>query len=433
MLLLFVFAVTAAAQDAGDPAPGTLSGGAGMGTQGRGDPWIRPFVSVSGVYDTGLTAVSLDATGKIPQTDDYAGEVAFGALGYKRWRHTQLSITYRGNLLKYARNSFYDGSDHVLRLGVARQLTGRTWLTLSEAAGSYSRSSGILGGYSAYDPAIAGVPANDLFDSRTTYLSSMANLTFQKSARWSFSAGGSGTLIRRRGGALVGSTGWGATGDGSYRISRSVSLGADYSFGHTQFTKAFGSSDVHSAGFTASIRLGRQWHLDLRAGAARVAVRSLILVGFDPIVAAILGQTSGVFAVRNTYFLPSSSARLSRAFRRSAVALDYRNEPTTGNGLYTSSKSQSMSAYYSFTGLRRLNFGFSGGYSTYVSLTQNLGRYNSYSAGGGLNYRLKNWLHFTSGYDMSKYDIAQEGFLRLKHRASIGLAFSPGERPLPLR
>jgi hypothetical protein len=380
-----------------------------------------------------LTAVSVDATGKIPKTDDFGAEVGFGVVGYQRWRHTTLGIDYRGSLRKYTRTSYYDGSDHALSLSVTRQLTGRTSLVLREAAGSFSRSYGLAGGFSPFDPAIAGVPANELFDSRTNYLSSMANLMFQKSARLSFSVGGSGTLVRRRSSALVGSNGWNANGDVSYRLSRSISLGADYSFGHTAFTKAFGSSDIHSAGFNATFRLGRRWELGLRAGAARVAMLSLVSVEFDPIVAAILGHTSGVFAFRNTYFIPSSGAKLSRVFRRSVFWINYSNEPVAGNGIYTTSRSQGTSAGYSFTGVRRLNFGFTAGYITYISLSQDLGRYSSYLVGAGANYRLKNWLHFTSGYDVRRYNIAEASLRRLNHRVSFGLAFSPGERPLPLR
>ena len=211
------------------------------------------------MYDTGLTAVSVDATGKIPKTDDYGGEVGFGVLGYKRWPRTSLGIDYRGSLRKYARNSYYDGSDHMLSLSLTRPLTARTSLVLREAAGSYSRNFAGVSGYAPFDPALAGVPADELFDSRTTYLSSMARLVFQKSARLSFSVGGSGRLIRRRSGALVGSTDLSASGDVSYRISRSVTLGADYNFGHNEFTKAFGTSDIHSAGFNATFRLGRYW------------------------------------------------------------------------------------------------------------------------------------------------------------------------------
>jgi hypothetical protein len=291
----------------------------------------------------------------------------------------------------------------------------------------------MAGGYSPFDPAIAGVPANELFDARTNYLSSMANLMFQKSARLSFGIGGSGTLVRRRGGALVGSTGWSANGDVSYRISRSVTLGGDYSFAHTAFTKAFGSSDIHSAGFNATVRLGRRWELGLRAGAARVAMVSLVRIDFDPVIAAILGQSSGIFVSRNTYFIPSSGVKLSRAFRRSGFSIEYKNEPTSGNGVYTTSRSQGAGANYSFTGLRRLNFGFSAGYITYTSLSQNLGKYKSLTGGVGANYRLKGWLHLTSGYDVRRYDISDELLRRLNHRVTIGLAFSPGERPLPLR
>ena len=158
-----------------------------------------------------------------------------------------------------------------------------------------------------------------------------------------------------------------------------------------------------------------------------------IRISFDPIVAAIVGQTYGILVFQNTYFLPSSSARLSRTFRRSVFSVAYDNSPSVGNGVFTTSKSQGVGANYSFTGLRRLNFGISGGYGTMTSLSENLGRYRSYSGGAGMNYRLKSWLHLSGNYDARKYGVSPGSFSRLSHRLSLGLTFSPGERPLSLR
>jgi hypothetical protein len=434
ILCLILFAVTAAGQVAEDPGPSILSRGVGALLEGGGTPpAIKPYLSLSGIYDTDLTPVSVGATGTIPKVSSYGGEIGFGLVGHKRGRRTVVGIDYRGGLRMYAGHSYYDASDHTLSLSVTRQLSGRTSLVFREAAGITARGFRTVSGYSPFDPAIAGVPANELFDSRTAYLSSMANLVFQKSARLSFSIGGSGNLIRRRSSALFGSTGWNASGDVSYRISRSVSLGADYSYGHTFFTKGFGTSDIHSAGINATFRVGRRWDLGLRAGAARVAMLSLMRVEFDPVIAAILGTTSGTFAFRNTYFIPSSGARLSRTFRRSLFSIYYDNAPSAGNGVYAATKYQNVGASYSFTGLRRLNFGFSGGYGTFTSLSQGLGRYTNYSGGAGASYRIKSYLHVSSGYDVSKYDLSQGQFRRFRHRVTIGLVFSPGERPLSLR
>jgi hypothetical protein len=374
---LVLFAVTAVAQVAPvaeDPGPSILSRGVAAALETGGTPpTIQPFLSLSGIYDTDLTPVSVDATGAIPKANSYGGEIEFGIVGYKRGRRANVGIDYRGSVRMYSGHSYYDSSDHMLTLSVTRQLSARTSLVFKQAAGIQSNGFGTVSGYAPFDPAIAGVPANELFDARTIYLTSMVNLIFQKSSRLSFSVGGSGNFIRRRSSALVGSTGWNASGDVSYRISRGVTLGGDYSFGHTAFTKAFGSSEVHSAGFNATFRLGRRWELGLRAGGARVAMQSLFRVDFDPVVAAILGQTYGILVFRNAYLLPSSSVRLTGNFRHSILSLDYENAPSVGNGVFTTSKSQGVGAHYSFTGLRRLNFGISGGYSTMTSLSENLG------------------------------------------------------------
>lgn len=199
------------------------------------------------------------------------------------------------------------------------------------------------------------------------------------------------------------------------------------------YTKFFGSSDIHAGGVNVTFRLGRRWDLSLHGGAARVAILNPIRVDFDPVVAAILGRTYAILVLRDTYFIPSSAVSLSRAFRRSFLSLNYGNAPSIGNGVFTTSKSQGLGASYSFTGVRRLNFGCSGGYSRYSSLSENLGKYRSYSGGVGVNYRLKGWMHLSTGYDVRQYGVTQGPFRRLSHRLTVGLSFSPGERPLSLR
>ncbi len=75
----------------------------------------------------------------------------------------------------------------------------------------------------------------------------------------------------------------------------------------------------------------------------------------------------------------------------------------------------------------------SGGYSSYSSLSQSIGKYQSYNAGGGFTCKLTGWLHLVGRYDARRYTVGPHAaFRRLNHRVTVGIAFSPGDLPLSL-
>jgi len=435
VLLAVAFAVTAAAQDPEytyEPGPSILSRGTGALIEGGGDLMqIRPYVSLSAVYDTALTPFSVDASGRIPEFKDYGGEAGFGLVGYRRFQRIVLGIDYRGSIRKYSRLSGYDGSDHAMSVGLTYRLSPRTSFTLRQAAGTYSRNFGFTSGYEFFDPSFGGVPANELFNSRIYYLSPMGDLTFSPSPRLSFNIGASGSYVRRQAG-LGSSRGWSARGDVSYRVGRRVAIGFDYNFRHYEFSNSLGASDLHSAAFDVSFLMGRHWELSVRAGAARAETSGFRRIGLDPILAAIFGQDFVFLPFYAKQYVPSAEARLSRVFRRSVLSFSYSTGADPGNGVYLMSRSQHGSAGYSYTARRNLNLGISADYTAYSSFSTDLGKYASYSSGGGVTYRLVKWLHWTADYRVRRYDIGSGLFRRLDQRVSAGLALSPGELPLPL-
>jgi hypothetical protein len=413
--------------------PTILSRGLGTAIQGGGALLrLRPFLSVTGVYDNGLTPVAVDASGRIPQEDLFGADVQFGVYGYRGWRHSLLGLDYRGSVRHYTRRSYFDGSDHNLVLGFTHQPTRRLAFSFREAAGTSSRSYGIYSGYTYFDPAFADVPANDLFNGRVYYASTLGDLTFMKSQRLSFNLGGTGLVVRRRSKALIGVTGATARGDIQYRLGRTAAVGVDYDFTHYEFTNAFGASDIHTAALNLSFRLGRSWDLGLRGGGARVETLGLRRVAVDPIVAAIIGRFTGIEAVYRLNYVPAAHARLSRAFRRSTLSFNASTGVSPGNGIYLTSRNQNANFSYSHTAFRRWNFGLSGGYSNYSSLSQAIGKYQNYNAGAGFACQVNTWMHIVGRYDARRYDIRETTYRRIMHSASLGIAFSPGELPLSL-
>jgi hypothetical protein len=434
ILLLLIAAVgTVLAQRAEYPGPTILSRGMGTVLQGGGELLeLRPYLSLNGIYDSALTAVSVDQQGRIPQADGYGAEVGFGLYGYHKWRHSMLGLDYRGDVRHYSQKSYYDGTDHNLTLGFTHQATRRISFSLREAAGMYSRSYGWFNGYQFFDPAYANVPTNELFDGRTIYMSTMGDITYTMSPRLSFNVGGSGMVVRRRSQALVGTTGWTGRGDVSYRASRTLTVGADYNFSHYEFTGSFGASDIHTVSVDLSLRLGRQWDLGMRAGGARVESLGLRNAAVDPVIAAIIGRTTGTEVFHGTQYIPSLQATLGRVFRRSSLSLGYSTGVSPGNGVYLTSRAENGTLSYSHTAFQRWNVGLSGGYSSYSSLSQTMGKYESYNAGGGATCKLKSWLHLVGRYDARRYTVGSSIFRRVNHRATVGIAFSPGDLPLSL-
>jgi hypothetical protein len=425
--------VAAFAQRPDYEGPTILSRGLGPILGGGGEQVrIRPYFGLSGVYDSGLTPVSVDSEGKIPEDDAYGVEASFGAYGYHTWRRTVLGLDYRGNARHYSRNTYFDGSDHQLTLGVTHQASRRWVFSLRESAGTFSRNFGLLSGYGFFDPYLPHTPANELFDGRTYYASTNGDLTFHKSPRLSFNMGGTGLLVRRRSSALVGVTGWLARGDVAWRVNRSNIIGADYAFTHYEFTNAFGASDFHTVAYDWSLEFARRWQLKLRAGGSRVETLGLRYVAVDPVIAAIIGQSTGIEAFYVVNYVPTGDLRISRSFERSTVALSYSRAVDPGNGFYLTSRRDGAEFSYSRTARRRWNFGVSGGYFAYSSLGQRLGRYQSFEGGGGFTCQVARALHLVARFDTRRYEVQNTSLKRTHLRGSVGFTVSPGDIPLSL-
>src|SRR5664280_2335812 len=86
--------------------PAILARGQSPAVMGASQIDFRPFLTVSGIYDTGLNGVSVDANGS-PVNDASAGiSIGFGVSGFHSWKHTRVGLNYSGSFSHYA-NSFY--------------------------------------------------------------------------------------------------------------------------------------------------------------------------------------------------------------------------------------------------------------------------------------------------------------------------------------
>src|SRR5262245_32749588 len=99
---------------------------------------FRPYLNLSAVYATGLTGVGLDSDGRPSTRSSTAMDASVGGSAVHSWKHTQLGLDYRASFRHSPSQSFYDGSDQMLLLGVTQQLSRHVMLSLRTAAGMFS-------------------------------------------------------------------------------------------------------------------------------------------------------------------------------------------------------------------------------------------------------------------------------------------------------
>jgi hypothetical protein len=413
--------------------PSILSRGS-VPRQGATEEWLRlrPYLTVAGVYDTGLTGVFTDESGRLPKQDAYGVMATFGALGYHTWRRTVLGLSYDGQARHYTRRTYYDGVDQSIGLSLSHQFSRRLELELNESAAS--RRGGFLGmtGYRFYSREFEELSQDLLFDTRVHLLTSSARMIYHKTPRLSFSFGGAGLALEPRSRALVRARATTALGDMAWRAGRFDTIGLAYTFAYYWYPGAFGEAYIHGAMWQWARQLTRSWSLAVGAGGYRVETERLRQVQIDPVIAAIIGQRTGIEVYHRILYMPGLEASLDYRFRRGSFGVHYRRGMSPGNAVYLTSARESAGITFGYTGTRRLHFSASAGYSRLSSVSENLGRYRSYHAGAGLTYRLAGALSLFARVDGRKYNLRGTGFGRIHMRSSVGLSFSPGDIPLSL-
>ena len=393
-----------------------------------------PFLSVVGVYDTGLAGVSLNSQGELANASSEGVELDFGISGVHSWKHTKISLNYGGAAREYTNATYYSGVDQSLMLGITQQVSRHVSLQVNESAGIFAQTFGLQGLSPTvpFDPTTTYTPTTDFFDNRTIYASTQALLTYQRTARLSFAFGGDWNLTRRRSSALYGVTGEDARMDVQYRTSRRSTIGANYMFTHFSYNGVFSGSDFHRFSATYAVQLSRSWEFSGFGGVTRVESKFPQLITLDPVIAALLGITQGYVVSYDLNWVPSYSGRLSKTFTQGVAYISGGHLMTPGNGLFLTSKTYTAAAGYTYTGIRRWAFNFSAGYDRAQSIGNILGEYGDASAGLQTSRQISNMVHMVAGVTARKYQSASfTGYNRVIWDARVGLSFSP--RDIPLR
>ena len=428
--VLLLFAAPVLAQIGGDAGPSVLSRGAGGGVAPEDGLAIRPYINLSSVYNSALVG---EQTGPDGATQGgFGGEAAVGLYGYKNWRHTVLGLNYRGDYRRYERRSYLEGTNQFLTFGITHQPSRHLTISLREGAGTYSRNTSYLGTFGFYDPTFAQVPQDEILDTRTIYMTTMADVTYLKSARLSFNFGGTGFVVRRQKSSLYGVVGGSGRVDAMYRASRRTTLGVDYFFTHFGYNKAFGTGDMHSVGADYSVAVSPSWELRFRAGMLRIETLGLSTVQLDPEVAAILGRSQGVAASYRVFTRPSYSGQIAGKVGHGSVSFSYNHGASPGNGVFLTSQQDSGMASYGYTGMRYWSFSSSFIYTQMRSVAQDIGLYRNVGGAFGASRSIGSRNVFLTARADLRHTIAGTGFLRNYQTVTVGVAYSPGDVPLRL-
>lgn len=392
---------------------------------------LELFAEISGVYDSGLAAAP-PQNGSVKAVGDYGVETGVGATVSRRWRHTKLSIEYRGKFRDYATYSLFDGSDQFLDLEYSQLVRRHLALNFKEIAGTTANPNGAFSYLPLSDTSTFALPTNELFNNRTNYAESRVDLVWQESARLTFDIGGDGFIVRRDALALAGLNGYGVRAGVAYRLTRRQTVGASYEAMNFDFEREYGGARLQTAALTYSIALGRNIDLQIQAGGSRIDSDGLTLVTLDPSIAAIIGQGTAVVTFSRVLFVPLEDVRLVRRFHQASFNAGYSSGVSPGNGLYLTSRQNTASGNLSYTAAHRITGALNAGYSRLATLGQSLPPYTNIQAGASLYYRLSGGLHLRLRYDYRHYSTQYLLYKVDSNRISLGMAYSPGAARLAI-
>jgi hypothetical protein len=416
--------------------PAVLSSGAtGVGNRSGQQMDLRFYAGVNGVYDSSVQPVAINSQGQLVTVNGlYGVEANVGVYGTHSWRTALLGVDYRGVFREYANDPTYDAIDQYLTLGYTWQQSRHIIWKAQLLGGLLDDALGGIG----FEPAITSVgssvvsPSTLLFDSRSYYLQGGLDLTWQETARTSFTIGGQGFDVWRQSPALVGVEGYSAHGSVEHKLNRTTSVGFFYQRQHFNFPKVFGQADIDTGEVFLGTNLGRLWSLTVRAGVFHSEVSGLQTVTLSPIIAQLLGQATTVQAYYRADIYPSGNVSLTRKFKTASLNFHYSQSVVPGNGVYLTSKNDDGGAAFSYTGIHKVNLTISGAYDSLNSIGQQILPYRTGTGGAGITYTLPWSLHFVARYDYRYQEIESLIYKHTGYRTTVGLTWSPGKVPLSL-
>ena len=439
-IVMFGLALPAWAQYAG---PAILSRGEAPAAMSSPTVNFAFSVALTANYTNGLLGVATNSQGQLLNDASYGGGVTLGLSGSHKWRHTTLGVAYSGSFYDYATASYFAGISQGLSLGLTHQFSRHILFTLRESAGWFTQfppATVSLNSSVPFDPSQSEIPTTDFYDNRTIYSTTLANLTYQATSRLSFSLGGGYFTNLRRSSELYSATGETATADSQYRVSRHLTIGGQYGFAHFGFSGGIGHSYIYSSTLSLSARFDRWTELSLFGGASRVASSFEEVVPINPAFLAILCPSgivescnlpSSLVINNTTFWAPDFGLRLSRSFQRGVAYLSAGESVTPGNGLFLTSRSETASVGYGYSGLRKWSMNIGGYYVRALSVGNIQGGYGQLTGSFSMSHEILPRLSFVTSLSATKYQSSSfSAYNHLIYFASVGLGFSSKDIPV---
>lgn len=407
--------------------PGILGGAGGIGDRSGQQVDLRFWAGLNAVYTTSLQPLVTDSHGDLIHVPDLFGmSASFGAYGSHHWAHTDLSLSYAGNYAYYPNDSYYDGTNQSLALGLSMQYSTRVGFNLRLAGATLKEGTG-----SVADAANAGgsLTTPQVFDTRSSYLDITGSMSVMQSPRMSYTFGAGASGYYYQSSELTSSSGYHLNASANYRVSATSSFGGIYTY-----------SGQMATGYTAQFQSvagqyfgnWRRWSLSLTAGASRSHVTQSFSFQLPVINAdGTIGLQSFPAQYTLNNFYPTGSVLVKHQFQRAEARATFSQGVGGGNGLVVAGRTDSATGGISYTGIRKWNLGADGRYTSAVGLTRPVTKTTWYGGGGGLTYEVARFTHLSAHFDVGRYDYGS-GYLRTVKSASVGIMFAPGNIPLSL-
>ncbi len=392
---------------------------------------FRPFLGVNFFRDSGVTGQYQGPTSPVVNQTFSGADFNFGISGQHTRRQDAFELDYRG----HAYVNSYSGQDHALTLGYERILAKRLALTISETAGLYANNYSVLNSVSTTDTSVANTglvvtPNTESFDNRTYYSTTQADVTYQRSSRLSLDFGVSTFLVQRGGKNLISANGYQTRSDAAYRLTKKSTLGPYYAYSRYLYSGTFGDTGIHTVGLNYSLALDKRTQFRFRVGGSRVETRGLQVVVLDPLVSQILGVSVGIQRYYAVSYSPDFAVDISRAFRHAQLQLSYLKGVSPGNGVVLTSRRDSISGSYTYSGIRRYAITLGAGRDALGSIAQQIGNFSSYYGRVSISRPLPHNVQALMNFDYRKLGFTKNTYARDQYRISVGFAFAPGASPL---
>jgi len=389
-------------------------------------------VSSTESWQNGL--VNYGATGQANATGSSFGTTTGIVIGGRHlWKRDQIGLNYSGSYSKLFESNAYSGTNQLLSLDYQHYFSRHLSLNLVENGSILSQSYTLENPLTAPGVNVANLdlsasPSSQVLDQRIRQFMTQVGMTWQKSARLSFTLSSAFFAVDRSGAQLSGNIGYQSQADVNYRYTRKGTVGAYYSYTNFVFSQHTSVSDSHTIGLIHSYAFNRTTQLRLRAGVAFLETLNLTLVPIDPVFAALVGQGYGVADIYQKHTTTDLSGQFIKDFSRKRSAnISYAHGIAPGNGLILTSIQEVVSGSFSALMFRRYTLTMSGGRSTLTSAgAGNLGNYTSEYGGINISRQLQRGPSANFSVDYRTYAITNTPGIQHQFRVSSGFTWGPG-------